>query len=234
MVNKPENILNNVGITLSNTEALVRQENFLLTEISRNGNRVTLKGKSSALENAEEITIISSVRAILYLNTKTEKRVTPFGKAEFKNFIKQTEGQITLKPKYSFFVNVLIHNESGLGYALTFKRLVPLNKNIFDAYLKGEIPKSIPKLFPYFMGTSVISTKSGKFEVNFGVLNGNCGIKITNPQRVQVGLSAKHLPNSVYAMCAKIAQMAKSEAVQNAQTSQELTEILEGFKGATL
>jgi hypothetical protein len=229
-----ENILNNTGITLSNTEAMVKQIGFNLTKVVRNGNKISLYGKENALETAKNVFIETSVRTIQYLNTKSVKRVTPFKKSEFERLMKQAEGEISLMPAYTFFVNVLVHNESNIGYALTFKPLVALNAKIFEAYLKGETPKSHTKLFPYFMGESIIPTKNGNMKVNFGNLNGNCGISLTNAQGAKVGLSYKHLPNSVYAMAQKISEIAKNEKVQTAQTSQQLSEILEGFKGSTL
>lgn len=222
----------NIGITLEKQETLVKQVPMFLESVSRKGNEVTLSGIAS-LATKEPIQVQTSLRSILYLNSKSVRRVHPFGFNAWKNFYELEIGEkVSIKPEYTFFVNVLMHNETKVGYALTFKKLVPLSNKIFEAYLHGETYVTTPnELFPFNMGKTEVQTLNGTMVVNFGFLNGNSGIKLTNAQGIQVGVSYKHLPNSVYTMCAQLKQIVSSEKLQKAGTVTEMAQILESFKG---
>jgi hypothetical protein len=233
-VTEEQKIYSNIGITLEKPEAQVRQVGMFLEKVIRKGNEITLNGYTS-MATKEPISVQTSLRSILYLNTKSVQRTHPFGAIAWKQFYELNTGEpATIKPEYTFFVNVLVHNETKIGYALTFKTLVALNSKVFEAYMKGEMYTGNKQLFPYEMGTTEVKTLNGVMVINFGHLNGNCGIKIKNAAGIQVGLSYKHLPNSVGAMCAQLKQLVSSEKLQKAATVTEAAQILEGFKGVTL
>jgi hypothetical protein len=233
-ITEEQKMYSNIGITIENSEAMVRQVGMFLESVSRKGNEVTLKGVAS-MATKEPIEIKTSLRSILYLNTKSVQRVKPFGITAWKQFYELETGEMqTITPGYTFYVNVLVHNETHIGYALTFKTLVALNSKVFEAYLNGEMYTGRKELFPFNMGKTEVPTVNGNMVINFGLLNGNSGIKITNSQGVQVGVSYKHLPNSVSSMCAQLKQIVSSEKMQKAQSAPEMAQILEGFKGSTM
>lgn len=232
-------IINNSSIVLEHEGAKVKQIGLYLHTIARNGNSITIEGfkTGNAITKGnerEKVTVNTSYRTIKYLNTKSakvgNKSQHPFSAKAWAEFNEKPITGEPIKPAYEFFVNILAEAQTGAGYALTFKRLVPLTEKVFLSYLKGEQAKE-PKEIPFSLGYTKLETKNGALTVNFGLLNGNSGISVTNANGVKLNISAKHLPNSISGMCAALSKIVKSEAVQTAPTVEKAAAALEMLKG---
>jgi len=228
---KEAEILNMNGIIL-NESSFVNVRSGLLMGVRKEGNILYYKVQKPTLNGAPEMfEIRANVRSAHYLNTKRSKNKTPFGETTFKQFFTAEKGEMV--PQYNFMLYVLCEKETGIGFGVTFKPLIPLTKHVFKAFLRGE--KWAPlKNIPFNLGTTQIETKNGNFIVNLGKFNGNSGISVITPKHLKLEIRGKHLGNSVGQMCARLNELLKNEKLQTATTEKEVEEIYETFKSSSM
>ncbi len=222
-------VLNMSGIVLEKENSTVNVRSGLLQSVSRNGSEVVLHITKHGSDKV--MGIKANLRSIQYLNTKSVKRVRPFGESEFKTFLNSERGSMT--PKYNFGVYALCEKSTGIAFGLTFKQLVPLTDKVFQQFLKGEKWNPIQDI-PFKLGQTELPTKNGNLRVDFGRFNGNSGVAVTNPKGIKTELRAKHLGNSISQMCKTLKEIVSSEAIQKAETVEQIETILESFKPATM
>ncbi len=225
-------VLSMHGIVLEKENSYVEQKGLFLQEINRAGNKVTLKGFKT-LSGKEPVEYVTTVRSCLYIHEKSQNRQKAFSRAQSEQLQKSTE--CTLKPAYSFYVNVLVEHSSKVGYGLTWEKLVFLNETIFQAYLKGEQPKKVPEIVPFEMGVTTVKTTEGQAKVMFGLLNGNSGIKVVNPAGVMQKLATgKHTRAGVPSLCNYIKNVLQNKELMKAKTTEEFKEIYSSFNSTSM
>jgi len=202
------------GIILSKENSKVYQRNFILGNVSRNGNVITLHGLHGETQKC-------NVRGFSYANQKKVKGKKPFN-TEAWNSIMESEIVEGVKPNYNYRINVICEATTRMGFAVTFKPLIPLTAGYFQAMLEGKEPKA-EKTVSFVLGSWEGKTKSGlPLPVNFGLLNGNSGISIYGTT-----LRFKHLPNSVHSLAVAVKGILEKPEIQQAK---EIWEVQRAIK----
>lgn len=238
-------ILNATGIVLEKPNSMVKHSYMQYAAVEK----VAPKKYNLVGVNGEKTPI--NERSMKYLHEKTHKGVHAVSRKQLEELYAAST-PFTLKFAFPFFVNVIAEKSTGIGFALTWAKLVPLNAKIFNAYLEG-VQAKIPAEVPFELGQTIIYAKpavkagqkpelkayatiqEGKqpsFMVQFGRYNGNSGITVQNAKGATIkNVNGKHLGNSISVMCATLRNLAVSEKFAMAETTEEAKTILEGFKG---